>query len=298
MRTKRTAKFFYLFIGLLMLVVHATSAQQFQWQAALPATPDSGFYKIPLTREFIAKSNGTDLRDIRIYDQEKVVSYILSEDSIAERLPVPVITWVKDAPAGYSILQLQFKEAYLLKRLKFEVTTSGYYFRLAYITTDWTSDLHADYKSIEDKFKLSTESGNSISLHRPIKTTTCFLVIRDDDNQPLVINSVQAMQETYYLTTWLEKGKHYVIKTGNPEVTAPKYDLPHFTGKVPVSPPVLVTGNIKVIPFVIPAQSTPAAIDKSTLFKNKGWVWASLIGITTLILLLTMRLLKDMREKK
>lgn len=298
MNNQRIVKCLYIFTWLLTVAVSTVSAQHFQWQAALPVTPDSGFYKIPLTTDLIAKSHGTDLRDIRIYDQGNVVSYILNKEAGHEWLPVPAISRVKDAPAGYSVLQLQFREACLLKGLKFEVATPGYYFRQAYITTDWASDLHTNFESRENKFRFSSDSINSITLRQSIKGTTFFLVVLDEDNQPLDITSTIAWQDTYYLTAWLEKGKHYVLKTGDPELTAPRYDLPHFAGKVPASIPTLVAGNITADPAVIPAQPTPATTDQPTWFRNKGWIWISIIGITILILLLTIRLLKDMQEKR
>jgi hypothetical protein len=294
MSTHQPAKFICLFTLLLAIAGLSAKAQDFAWQAALPVIPDSSFYNIPLTPEIISKSHGTDLRDIRIYDQQHVVSYILScEDSTMEQLPAPTIKTVTGAPAGYTILQLDFPGEYILRQLKFDVATPGYYFRIAYLTTDWRSGL-----ATGARFTLATGRFNALLLPDPLKSKTCFVVIHDEDNAPLKIGTVSAWQYAWHLIAWLEKGKSYLLKTGNPQAKAPVYDLPYFAEKLPAKIPILQAGNITAIPAVINAQPTHATTKEPTIFKNKGWIWTGIISIILLISLLTIRLLKDMREKK
>ncbi|TWV96811.1 hypothetical protein [Chitinophaga pinensis] len=294
MKTRQPAKFLQLFILLLTITGLSATAQQFAWQADLPVTPDSGFYNIPVTPALVAKSNGADLRDIRIYDQQKVVSYILGCDSnqfIA--LPAPVITPVKEAPATKTVLHLQFAAASLIKQLQFQINTPGYYYRIAYITDDWQSGIASG-----ERFALATGQANTVKLRTPVKTTECYIVIENEDNQALKVQAVRAWQAAYHLTTWLEKGKSYVVKTGNPALSVPVYDLPYFAGKLPARIPVLKADNIIAAPGVITAKPTTVANEEPTIFKTKGWIWAGIIGIIILISLLTIRLLRDMRENK
>lgn len=294
MKTRQPAKLIQLFTLLLTITGLSATAQQFAWQAKLPDTPDSGFYNIPVTPALIAKSHGTDLRDIRIYDQQKVVSYILACDSNQfVALPAPVITPVKEAPAAQTVLHLQFTDACLIGQLQFQINTPGYYYRIAYITDDWRSGIASS-----ERFVLATGQTNTVKLREPLKTMECYIVIENEDNQALRVKSVNVWQRAYHLTTWLEKGKSYVLKTGNPGLYAPVYDLPYFAGKLPARIPVLKADNIIAATGVIAVKPTTVAKEEPTIFKTRGWIWAGIIGIILLISLLTIRLLRDMRENK
>src|SRR5688572_25064521 len=124
MRTGRPVKFIQLFTFLFTITgLLPASAQQFTWQAALPAVPETGFYNVALSPEFVAKSRrGATFADVRIVDGETVVSYILQQDTGQyEVLPAPVITVNNDTSSRRTVIQLQFKEAYLIDQLKLTI---------------------------------------------------------------------------------------------------------------------------------------------------------------------------------
>lgn len=293
MRTGRSVKFIQLFTFLFIITgILPASAQQFTWQAALPAIEKTGFYNVILHPEFVAKSHDTALTDVRIFDGETVVTYILQHDSQYVALPSPVITTRNDAVSKQTILHLQFKEEYLIQQLKLTVAGPAFYRRSLYVTEDAGSIDHCE------QFAIVSGQPASLRLLTPLKTKQCYIIIRNEDNPALEIKDITALQKQIYLTAWLEKGKNYLLKTGDRDLPAPVYDLPYFANKVPGNITTLETGNITPIPAVIKSTPSRTAETNSTVFKSKGWIWAGIGSIIVLISLLTIRLLRDMRERK
>lgn len=292
MRTRRPVKFIQLFILLILPTgILPASAQQFAWQAALPVINETGFYNIPLSPDFIGKSHGTGLTDVRIFDQETAVSYILRQDSRYVALPSPVVTTRNDASSRQTIIQLQFKDEYLIQQLKLVVATPAFYKRDLYITQDTIYTCH------HEEFSIISGQPASFKLLTPLKTKQCYIIIKNEDNPSLQIKDITALQKHVYLTAWLEKGKSYLLKTGQPDLPAPVYDLPYFANKLPDKVPALETGNITPVPAVI--KNIPRTADVSpTVFNSKVWIWIGIGIIIALISLLTIRLLRDMRERK
>jgi hypothetical protein len=293
MRTGRSVKFIQLFTFLFTITgILPARAQQFTWQAALPAIEKTGFYNVILRPEFVAKSHDTALTDVRIFDGETVVTYILQRDSQYVALPSPVIATRNDAVSKQTILRLQFKEEYLIQQLELTVAGPAFYRRSLFVTEDSGSTDHCE------QFAIVSGQPASLRLPTPLKTKQCYIVIRNEDNPALEIKDITAFQKHIYLTAWLEKGKNYLLKTGDRDLPAPVYDLPYFANKVPGNITTLETGNIAPIPAVIKSTPSRTAETNSTVFKSKGWIWAGIGSIIVLISLLTIRLLRDMRERK
>lgn len=293
MRTRRPVKFIQLFTFLFAITgILPARAQQFTWQAALPAIEETGFYNIILNPAFVAKSDNKALTDVRVFDGETAVSYILQHDSQYVALPAPVITTRNDASSRRTIIQLQFKEEYLIQQIKLTVATPAYYRRYLFITKD-TGDI-ASY----EEFAIASNQPAPLRMLKPIKAKQCYIIIRNEDNPALQFKAITALQQHIYLTAWLEKGKSYLLKTGVADLPAPVYDLPYFANKLPGKIPTLEAGNITPIPAVIKSTPSRTAETNSTVFKSKGWIWAGIGSIIVLISLLTIRLLRDMRERK
>ncbi|PSL31901.1 hypothetical protein [Chitinophaga ginsengisoli] len=293
MRTRRPFKFFQLFAFLFIITgILPASAQQFTWQAGLPAISETGFYTISLHPEFIAKSDDTALTDVRLFERETAVSYILRHDTPYITLPSPVITTRNDAAHRRTVIQLQFKEEYLIEQLKLTVATPAYFKRYIYITKDTSS------MTPGQEFALVSGQPAAFKLYTPLKTRQCFIIIKNEDNPALQVKDISARQQHIYLTAWLEKGKSYLLKTGVPDLPAPVYDLPYFANKLPERIPMLEAGNITPIPAVIKNMPSPAAETHSSVFTSKKWIWVGICSIIVLIALLSIRLLRDMRERK
>jgi len=293
MKTRRPVKFIQLFAFLFIVTgILPANAQEFTWQAGLPAVSETGFYNISLHPAFIAKCYDTALTDVRLFDGETAVSYMLRRDTPYVALPSPVITVRNNTAARRTVIQLQFKEEFLIEQLRLTVATPAYFKRYFYVTKD-TSE-----RPSSGEFALVSGQSSIFKLHTPLKTKQCFIIISNEDNPPLQLKDINAWQQHIYLTAWLEKGKDYLLKTGVPELPAPVYDLPYFASKLPARIPVLEAGNIAAVPAVIKNVPSTPAERNTTVFTSKKWIWTGIVSIIVLITLLSIRLLRDMRERK
>ncbi|MCF6406048.1 hypothetical protein L3C95_24330 [Chitinophaga filiformis] len=293
MKTRLPIKFIQLFLFLFIVTgILPASAQQFTWQAGLPAIGETGIYNITLHPAFVAKSYDTALTDVRLFDGETAVSYILQHDTPFVDLPSPVITVKNNTVSRRTIIQLQFKEKYLIEQLKLTVAAPAYFKRYLYVTED-TSGL-----TPSQEFALVSGQPAVFKLNTPLKTKQCYIIIKNEDNPALQVKDISVLQRHIYLTAWLEKGKSYILKTGAPDVAAPVYDLPYFANKLPAQIPALEAGNITPVPAVIKNVPSPAAETNNTVFTSKRWIWTGIVSIIVLITLLSIRLLREMRERK
>ncbi|WP_224995689.1 DUF3999 family protein [Cesiribacter sp. SM1] len=112
------------------------------------------------------------------------------------------------------------------------------------------------------------------------------LLIHNGSNLPLNIRSVQLQGPRYLLITRLDTGNisadsstaavsdQYYLVYGNPEASAPRYDIALFPDRIPLLPEPVALGPEDAL-----AKNLPAT---SSLFVNKLWLWSImllLIGI-------------------
>lgn len=176
---------------------------------------------------------------------------------------------------------------------KIELVIGGptYYLRKADIaikqkgsTETWEDN--TEYEIIQS-YELSSNSPNTIQLSK-LKTGEFFLIIENDDNQPLIIKSVRLFQLNSYLTAHLEKGKHYSLKFGDANLAEPVYDLKYFENTIPENIPLLKTGEL------ISLIKVEKTLNTSWL-SNKVILWI-VIGVVIVFMgILSVKMVRDMR---
>lgn len=176
-------------------------------------------------------------------------------------------------------IQIVFPGKYVIDKLSFTITAHSFYKRQAWVNGE--------------SFTLTSGQPNEVVLSHEIKTDTLMIRIENEDNPPLGIDDVQIWQLPRYLTAYLEQGHSYLILTGNPALTAPKYDLAYFADSLKKELPLISIENEQMKPI-----SKPASAVVSTLFTSQVWIWVAIVGIIALLGFMAFRMLKDMQEKK
>lgn len=110
------------------------------------------------------------------------------------------------------------------------------------------------------------------------------IIIYNNDNEPLTINTVGVKGYVHELVTRFTKPATYYLVYGNNKARKPSYDLNRL--KIPDTLTTLKLGN----ELIIEKRELPAT---EPLFKNKIWLW---IVITIVILLLGGFSIKMMRK--
>jgi predicted transcriptional regulator YdeE len=92
------------------------------------------------------------------------------------------------------------------------------------------------------------------------------IIIHNQSNQPLNINSVELKGEVHELVVRFTEEASYFLAYGNKNARAPSYDIAHFKSKIPKALSKLNLANEVII-----EKDKPIA--KEPLFKNKAWLW-------------------------
>lgn len=299
---------FKVFICILLSIAWTGSqAQSFNWQARLDKVPATGFYKIALTPDLMAKTANSDLADIRIYENQREVAYLIRRlpDSVYLKdtatvkfqhfttVPDPAIAIKEDKANKRTIVTLTFKAGYQIDKLTLNLKGFRYYRRTA-----WLSETNPLIRNNKNRystdqlinFTISSEKQPVIDLYGENRYKELFLIIENEDNSPLLIKNIEAFQKNMELIAYLEADKQYVIKTGAPKLGMPRYDLSYFSDRIGNKIP-----SVKVADF---KRSENEALQKGSVFITKGWMWAA-IGILIVFLgSLSYFMVKDLQRKK
>jgi hypothetical protein len=113
------------------------------------------------------------------------------------------------------------------------------------------------------------------------------IIIDNNDNSPLQINSANLKGPIYELIARFEKPDYqYWLFYGNKNVIEPNYDLKNFTNKIPEGLKLISVGNEMKNPDYIIKTEKP-------LIENTYWLWALIIVIIGLLGFFTFRMMKS-----
>jgi len=198
-------------------------------------------------------------------------------------IPPPSIAQ-KDSSNHHSYITLSFREPYMIEYLKLYIKAPKLYKRQMLIKRDLTDNTQLGGLDLEP-------ANTSIDLEGLVKRTSILLDIDNEDNAPLVIDSIAASQKERYLLTWLEPGK-YELLVGDKHALTPKYDLKYFVDTVSREPAAILPG---------PLTSTnihPLIPGKPQKDYKGVYLWAAIIVVLLLLIWLCLNMLKSIRESR
>jgi hypothetical protein len=245
----------------------------------IPAT-DYRFYRLLINDSATAPLNFIKLGQYNIVSGE------------ARYLPVPAPKLIVNNADKQTVLQLQFAAAYLVNKLSFTITAPALYHRQATLNIAIKTSKGVNYIP-QQQFTLSSGQPAEVVLDNAVKGKMLYLFIENEDNPALKIDSIHAWQANIYLTAYLEEGKSYILKIGDTTLLPPKYDLSYFTDSLGAAIPSLHTG--KLTKSLTPGLVPPVF---SGMFRNRYWIWAAMIAISTLIGTLAYLMIRELDKKK
>lgn len=98
------------------------------------------------------------------------------------------------------------------------------------------------------------------------------LVVENQDNQPLKIDSFQVKGFEYSLLARFTGAATYYLVYGNNNATKPDYDIERFTDKIPAVVTALALGTAQPVQ----KENTPVT---APFFQNKMWLWSIMVII-------------------
>lgn len=202
------------------------------------------------------------IKNVRIEENKKIKETVI-EAELMLSVPVSMIDiFISDKQDYYRPISI----SYLRDSVK---TQQGWSYEYAEL---YNGTIHS---LTESKFSFNS------TIFKKIKIS-----IRNNDNQALKVDSIKVRGYLHELFIRFDKPARYYLVYGNESISAPVYDLSHFSNKIPADAPSLTLG--------IEVQNKWEAKDVTLpLFTNKWWLWLLMI---TIILVLGLFSLKMMRK--
>lgn len=144
------------------------------------------------------------------------------------------------------------------------------------------------YRELVSAFDIRSKDFIRIELPE-VKTKTLSLIINNEDNPPLHLDSLKVYQLNRYLVTYLEKGHHYKLKVGDTAMPQPVYDLAHFKTSIPEDLAIVVPGAFESYHW---QASTPEPL---SIFNNKRIIWIAIAGIVVVMALMSFKMIREAR---
>jgi len=282
---------------LLLFKVAVSSGQSFNWQADLAPVSKSGFYNVLLSPELVAKTKSLELNDIRIYQGKSETPYLLRKktDTLDNTpIPMPKVSTKEEKDKKQTVISVAFDAAYQIDKLELEVQGFKFYRRNAYIASanpDYNSRRRYSepYIRLVD-FVITSGKPTLIFLPGSSRYENLSVIIENEDNPALIIKGIKAYQSNMYLTAYLEKEKHYVVRMGQADLEFPRYDLSYFSDSISRTGP-----SIKVLNF---RRTLPETVVKLGVFSTKIWIWSALALLIALVGYLSFRMIKEIQQRK
>lgn len=147
-------------------------------------------------------------------------------------------------------------------------------------------EVRSYYETIQE-VELASNHPNAINFSN-FQSKEFYLVIENEDNQPLKIRAAKAVQLNHYLTAYLEKGKSYVLKFGDPQLGASSYDIKYFNDSIPKKVPLLLPGQITL-------KEKQQIKPQASLFANKTILWIVIVSVIALLGVLSLKMIREMK---
>ena len=112
------------------------------------------------------------------------------------------------------------------------------------------------------------------------------LIIENDDNSPLQIDSVKVEGNVYVLEARFDKPAQYFLYYGKADAGKPNYDITRFQDKIPAELSMLKLGDEQMNENIFGSVKAP-------LFENKIWLWVIMAAIIIILGWFSFKMLKE-----
>jgi hypothetical protein len=286
-----------------LLVARAGAQDTFAYWSALDTVRATGFYRIILSPELIAKCRA-DLADLRILGPDnRFVPYVLTDSSKEKDLknlwaPIPGSMSQKDSSNKHSFITLLYPDNYRIGWLAFRVRDPVFYKRDAVVYAEGANP--GEWSSIAD---ITIDPWHLTFFLPPTRTRQLRIDVANKDNAPLVIVDAAGFQESVCLLAYLKASSGYQVLAGNEKAVAPEYDLKYFIDSLKEKPADLLTGRLQPMSDKDQprgATETPTPNPKKTgVGKDHSGIllWSVITLVLLLLIYLSVKLARATAQK-
>jgi len=241
---------------------------------------DYEYYKLEITGR---KRFTPNITHVGYYD-------IIPENEKLLNITTPEITQIDSPSTKTTYVKISFDHLEYIDKLKLDIEGPMFYRRKAKLcilkkVQTKKREEKVYFRTIRHIELISGQKNNITFSNYP--ANEFYLIIENNDNEPLKIKSVHAFQLKHFITAFLEHDKQYALKFGNENLGRPVYDLAYFKQHIPKDPPDINTAIVTDI------TKEKFSIVESFLNK-KEWIWVAIVLVISLLGLLSVNMIKDM----
>jgi len=183
-----------------------------------------------------------------------------------------------DSSDRSSYLRIMNPAPFHINYIELRVSRSGFFKRPADILV--RNELYGSFTFSSDKL---------FRFQLPVFQTKDWQIrIFNGDNPPLKIAAVRTWQEPKEIFLYLDSGANYQMKMTSDLAKQARYDLQNYSDSLSPDLPVVNISAIKPV---------AAVHEKKSLFSG-NWLWPTMFGILGLLLFFTMKLTREIPNKK
>ncbi|AOW09481.1 hypothetical protein [Flavobacterium gilvum] len=192
-----------------------------------------------------------------------------------------------------TIIRIVFDAPQIINQLVFEISKPNFYTRNTTLFKNEAIKVKHKTKILPTtitNFELNSKTKNTFNIPE-IFEKEIFIKIENQDNQSLTITSVKCMQIPVSIIADLNANTEYTVKTGNPKLSSPQYDLSNFKKNISVNLPETTIYDIK-------KNILKENNDTVKSFWQQAWfMWVCIVLGGIAIFYFTTSLIKDMKTE-
>ncbi len=207
--------------------------------------------------------------------------------------PYPEFQQIDSIEKKETQVYLNFPSPQYIDKMKIDIDYDDNYHREAELFEKiWLNDTTFRYNSIK-RFWVSSTRLNEVFFHQQA-CKELKLVIYNNDDQPLKVNTVDCLQLKQYLVAKLKKDQPYTIKFGNDTLLAPQYDIVYFKDQVPEDAPVITTAKVAQI---IQEDEATEEGNVIPLFEDPTVIWIVIGAVALLLGYMSLKMMSEVKKK-
>ena len=194
-------------------------------------------------------------------------------------LPVNDYTIETDSLTKNTVINFNNPQPYRIARLMFGISQPELYLRKA--------SIFSSFDAVD--FQISSRSDNVIYLYNFPSDSTTRIIIYNQNNPGLQVNSIRAEGLVHHLCCYLEKGKKYTIKLNDYPRT--NYDIEHFKNDIPEKLPVITTFGLESYTIVPPVKVL-------RFYEKPVFLWSAIIIAGLILAFVCIRVFRELAHKQ
>ena len=188
------------------------------------------------------------------------------------------VRWDRREEKGRTLLRIYGDHPLVVDRVHYTTGDTMPYLRQAELYTmrsEWRTERRQ--RKVLQRWRDDLGTATLASYQRTIlpcpgtAVDTLYIEVRNGDDRPLSITSLDVLQRQRTLLAPLSPGQTYILTTGDAEAQAPQFDMAYFSDSLP---PIVATLELPAL--VRTATDAPA---EEPFDLSKAWVWIAMVVV-------------------